>query len=171
MSERMKTEILLAQYKEAYEYLRQHSRFMWQVHSLATVISGGLIVASFAYVDLWWVRDFVLAIASVVTISLFIAMKKHRYFANSEVWTLSHLEDTLRTKRIQRTTRINQDRPREDNSEPEYWNVQKPEDMGSRLEVFFAKRGADRWLGNSLLGSLFMILVCIVINTVIGVIS
>ena len=58
MSERkeIKPDILMAQYREAYEYLRQHSRFMWQVHSLAVVISGGLIVASFAYLkeaNLW----------------------------------------------------------------------------------------------------------------------
>jgi len=174
MNERREIEILLAQYREAYECLRQHSRFMWQVHSLAVVISGGLIVASFAYIkeaNLWWVRDAVLLIAGVVTTSLLIAMKKHRYFADSEAWALSHLEDELETKRIQRTTRVERDKKREDNSKPEYWNEQKPEDKGCKFEVFFAKRSADRWLGNALLLLLAIIITIFVINTVIGVTS
>jgi len=174
MGEDERTKVLLAQYREVYEYLRQHSRFMWQVHSLAVVISGGLIVASFAYIkeaDLWWVRDAVLVIAGVVTTSLLLAMKKHRYFSDSEAWTLSSLEDALGTKRVQRTTRIKYDKPREDKSEPEYWNKQEPEGKGSKLEIFYAKRSADRWLGNSMLALLIVIFICFIFNTVLSLLD
>jgi len=173
----IKPDILMAQYREAYEYLRQHSRFMWQVHSLAVVISGGLIVASFAYlkeVDLWWVRDLVLLIAGTVTLSLLLAMKKHRYFSDSEAHTLSRLEDALKTKRVQRTTLIEWDALKEDNSKPkteDYWNELKPEDRGSKLERFYAKQRADYWLGNSMHVLLAIIIICVIINTVLGVIS
>jgi hypothetical protein len=166
----IKPDILMAQYREAYEYLRQHSRFMWQVHSLAVVISGGLIVASFAYLkeaDLWWVRDLVLLIAGTVTLSLLLAMKKHRYFSDSEVHTLSRLEDALKTKRIQRTTLIERDALKEDNSKPkteDYWNELKP-------EGFYAKQRADYWLSNSMHILLAIIIICVIINTVLGIIS
>jgi len=177
MSERRQTDILIAQYRETGQLYRQFNGFRWQLHSLAIVISGGLIVASFAYVkeaNLWWVRDAVLVIAGIITTSLLVAMKKHRYFSDSLAYALSHLEDALNTKRIQRTTRIEQDVLKEDNSKPEkgdYWNVERPDDRGNMLERFFARRSADKWLGNSLLALLAIILACIIINTVIGVTS
>ena len=195
----IKPDVLLAQYREAYEYLRQHSRFMWQVHSLAVAISAGLIIAAFkaTSLELWWVRDLVLAIALAVTVSLLWAMKKHRYFADSEAWTLSRLEDALGTKRVQRTTQIEDDAPKKDNSKPkpeDYWSEQKPEDkrrkleellakkpngksprysmlvlrtkIDCKLEVFFAKRSADKCLGYSMYALLAIIILCIIFNHV-----
>jgi hypothetical protein len=121
-----------------------------------------------------------------VTISLLLAMKKHRYFANSEVWTLSRLEDALGTKRIQRTTRIARDAPKEDNTKPktgDYWNELKPETfdckdeksflkrMDSKIELFFAKKSADKCLGYSMYVLLLIIIVCIIVNTVVGITS
>ena len=178
MSERkeIKPDILMAQYREAYAHFLHNSRFMWQVYSLAVIISGGLIIASFASIegkDLWWARDLILLISLVISLPLLIHVKKHRYFTDIVAATLSRLEDTLGTKRIQRTTRIERDALREDNSKPkteDYWNVERPEDRDNRLERFLAKRSADKWLGYSMYSLLVIIIACIVINTIMGLI-
>jgi len=169
--------ILIAQYRETYAHYLHNSRFMWQVYSLTIVISGGLIIASFAYVggkELWWVRDIVLLIAGIITTSLLIAVKKYRYFAEVAAATLSRLEDTLGTKRVQRTTEIKDDAPKKDNSEPkrgDYWNVERPEDKDNMLERFFARKSADRWLGYSMYALVVIIIICIIFNTVLGLLD
>ena len=162
MSERkeIKPDILMAQYREAYAHFLHNSRFMWQVYSLAVIISGGLIIASFASIegkDLWWARDLILLISLVISLPLLIHVKKHRYFTEIVAATLSQLEDTLGTKRIQRTTRIEWDALREDNSKPkteDYWNELKPEDKERKLKELLDKKPADKWhkrLGYSIL--------------------
>ena len=161
-------DILLTQYKECYEYLRQHSRFIWQVPSIAAVISGGLVITTFAYVprELLWVQEIVLLVAVILNWALLIAVKKHRYFSDSEAATLSRIEDALKTKRIQRPTLVSDDVPPEGGSvEPQYWNIQTPEDEKlSGFEKFFRRRHADRWLGISMLVLSGLITMALILN-------
>ena len=168
-------DVLLAQYRECYEYLRQHSRFMWQVPSTASAISGGLIIAAFAVIprDLWMVRELIWLIAGALLWSLFLAMKKHRYFADVEAETLAKLEDALQTKHMQRPTKVSDD--------SSHWFTHTPESSVSRItgqthrysrfKKFCRRQSADHWLGISMLivlgvvvALLFSPLYCLLVN-------
>ncbi len=93
-----------AQYREAYESLRQHDRFIWQTPAIAAVIDGALIVSTFATVNIWWVREVVLGCALVLTVVLTFAIIKHRYFSRIEQGALNDLEEKQARGRIQRTS-------------------------------------------------------------------
>ena len=100
----MDKDTLLAQYKECYEHLRQHERFMWQIPSLLTLINGGLVVVVFTFMSGSGVvpKLFVLAIALALTLTMAYVQRKHRYFSKVLTGTLSSLEIALEVKHIQK---------------------------------------------------------------------
>jgi len=102
---RVRTEFLLAQYREAYESMRQHSRLVWQIPPIVATIDGAVLVSAFTFLQTnWVVREVLIVFALVLTVALFHAMNKHRYFDEIEQGTLSQIEDELNVKRIQRLT-------------------------------------------------------------------
>ena len=144
---------LLAQYRECYEYLRQHDRFIWQAPSITVVINGALL-ASFAYIpeNLWWVREIILLIAAITTFSLFIAAKKHRYFSELEQGTLFAIENELQIKHTQRTTF-----PADNPNSAQYWYEKTPRDWSER-------RRAVPLLVKSILIMFVLVVIALIMN-------
>lgn len=92
------------QYRECYEYWRQVLRFIWQVPAVAVVVDGALVVSTFALLTDWLVREFVLAIAVVLTAVLIFALFKFRHFSTIGQETLTEIEKLHAVKVIQRTS-------------------------------------------------------------------
>ena len=77
----MSQDAIIAQYRECYEYLRQHDRVIWQIPSIVATINGVLIVVAFRYIQDLVVREVLIGVGMVLTIALSHANVKHRYFA------------------------------------------------------------------------------------------
>ena len=92
------------QYQQCYEYWRQVLRLIWQIPAVAVVVDGALIVSSFALVEHWLIREFILAIGLVLTFALVFAVFKFRYFSTIGQETLIKMETERATKIIQRTS-------------------------------------------------------------------
>ncbi len=105
------------QYRETYESRRQHDRFIWQTPAIIIGVDGALIATTFAFVQLWVVREFIIAFALILTAALIHALIKHRYFMDLEEKTLLALEDKWANKRIQRLTTPDK--------EKEYWATEE----------------------------------------------
>ncbi len=99
--------ILLSQYQQANEDLRQIDRFMWQIPSLLVVIVGALVVVVFTFMlqasAPLWVREGVLGIALVLTVVMMFVQRRHRHFGSLMTGALSSIEYRLGVKHIQRT--------------------------------------------------------------------
>ncbi|MBF8266395.1 MAG: hypothetical protein HW384_2259 [Dehalococcoidia bacterium] len=112
------------QYRECYESFRQHDRFIWQTASVGVVINGALLVSTFALVNSWLVREFILAVSLIYTLVLTFALYKHRYFSEIEQQSLTRMEAAYGTPNIQR------------NSFPgnnvEYWFSKQPNRLQSK---------------------------------------
>lgn len=98
---------LLAQYQQVCEDLRQVDRFVWQIPSLVTLISGTLVVAVFTlmleYEAPLPAREAMLGFALLLLVTMCFVLLRHRYFEAIAVGTLSKLEETLEVKHVQRT--------------------------------------------------------------------
>jgi len=99
-----------AQYREVYESLRQHDRFIWHTPAIVVVIDGALIVSTFAWINVWWIREVIIGCSLVLTVILTFALIKHRYFSAIEQHALTSLEGTYAQRYIQRTSTPQNDR-------------------------------------------------------------
>lgn len=112
-------EFILAQYEQAFSYLREHDKLLWQTPSVAAAINGGILFATFRIVDRTIVQGSLLLIAILLTSSLTIALIKHRYFMKVEAQTIQSIEEYFEAPSIQRGTYPDEDR--------DYWFSKEPE--------------------------------------------
>jgi len=99
-----------AQYGECYESLRQHHRLIWELPSIASAISAGLLYVAFSLVPSNMnlrstvTREALILIGVLLTFALLVAMYKHRYFSYIEEGTLLEIEKTQGFRAIRRRT-------------------------------------------------------------------
>ena len=97
--------VLLTQYQQVCEDLRQLDRLLWQIPSLVAVIAGTLVVVVFTVMSqaVLPAREGVLGIAFLLIVTMSFILLRHRYFGVIAVGTLSKLEKELEVQHVQRT--------------------------------------------------------------------
>jgi hypothetical protein len=99
------TTILLAQYQQVCEDLRQLDSLVWRIiPPLVALIGGSLVVVVFSVMTdaALPARELVLGIALILMVGMSCILLRHRYFQAIAVGTLSELEKELQVKHIQR---------------------------------------------------------------------
>lgn len=154
MTENTYLENLRIQYIQCYEQMRAHTKAFWEVPSLVTAISGGLIFTAFQFARNLLVRELVLTLACILTFALYIALVKHHFYYLIERETLDNMEKELNLKLIQRRS---SPKPTE-----KYWF-----DSRNYRYRLFEKWSAARLLRYSLFGIFLMLLVLLILGVFI----
>jgi hypothetical protein len=100
-----KTAILLTQYQQVCEDLRQLDSLVWRIiPPLVALIGGSLVAVVFTFMTnaALPARELVLGIALILMVGMSSILLRHRYFQGIAVGTLSKLEEELQVKHIQR---------------------------------------------------------------------
>ncbi len=97
--------LFITQYTQCYEHLRHHDRLILQAPSIAIVIDGAILISTFAFVPIWWVREVILVVALALTIGLIILLTKTLYHIRVEKNTLTSMEIEAGQKIVHRTTK------------------------------------------------------------------
>ena len=106
------------QYTQCYELLRHHDRIILQAPSIAIVVDGAVIVSAFAFIQSWWVREFILASVLALTIGFVNILTKTLYHIRIEKQTLTCMEARVAEAVVQRTTKPE--------NVTKYWYYRKP---------------------------------------------
>jgi len=142
-------EFELEQYRQCYESLRQHDRFIWQIPSLIILVCGALAVAAFAYVLEKCPRaaGAILLMAALISFALSLAILKHRYFAKVEQGTLTQIEGKY-GKLIQRMTNPYEQlkKSRHDENLEHFWYHENFTFLPTKCEWHKWIRSAHVWL-------------------------
>ena len=74
---------LRAQYTNLFSHLTEHKKHMWQIPTASATAVGVLLGLAFSLPNLHWVvREMILVIAALISLSLLSTLTKHRYFAD-----------------------------------------------------------------------------------------
>lgn len=112
-------DLLLAQYEECLEDLREYGRLIWQGVSVSLTVSVGLATTALAFLQLTYQRSVVVFVAGLFNFAFSWVVMKYRYHSVTRAESAMRLEDKLELKRIQRRTK------REGKKE-DYWYTHPP---------------------------------------------
>jgi hypothetical protein len=127
---RLAEDVVLTQYEQTYNSLRNHDNLLWQTPSVAAAINSGILLVAFRFITDPFVRSGLIFVGVLLTMSLALALVKHRYFMKIETESLEKIENNVDTKHIQRQTS-----PEKKN---DYWISRRP---GNAFEALSASRG------------------------------
>jgi hypothetical protein len=145
--------MMVTQYKQCYEHLREHGKHMWYIPFGTGSLMVALIVAAFHYAPAspWFVSPIILAVGIALHLCSLQRIIKHRYFCTIWANTLSSIEDEFQVKHIQLFTEP------EDNAD--YWNKPQPSQRRRCLEKWSAHNVTVRcmWAILAILGVAFIV--------------
>jgi len=84
---------LRTHYEEVGEECRLYDRLIWEIPSLAVTVVGALIVVTYAYINVIYVRIFVLLSAALWLYAIIITTIKHMFFAGIQKKRLMTIEE------------------------------------------------------------------------------
>jgi hypothetical protein len=83
----------ITQYNQCSEDWRHYNNTIWQIPSVAVVISSAILAVAYQYVEELLPRTIILFFGGLILLSLTIALIKHRLFHNQRTEFLSNTED------------------------------------------------------------------------------
>ena len=96
----LEIQVMIAQYQQCFEHLRQHDAFIWQIPSVLVLLCSGIMVAAYRFLpdEFWLVRAVLLLLGGFMSLALSYSLGRHRYYQEIEIRTLSAIEKALMEK-------------------------------------------------------------------------
>ena len=117
-------ELVKLQYERAAQNLRHYQNLVWQMVSVIAGINAGIILVTFRYVSDIIAQLALILIGIALTLILFVATAKHRFFATTSADTLRAIESEFAQKHVQIATNpIKMD--------SNYWSITTPQGVQS----------------------------------------
>jgi len=99
-----KEDILIEQYRQCFEHLRQVQRWIWQIPTIIISIGSGAVAAAFGYLSGNKLgQSLLLGTAAILLFTMAFVLLRYRYFAGIWIGTIARIEDELDIKHVQLT--------------------------------------------------------------------